>query len=66
MGWHDMDVDMDMNMDMLLTETCCKYCFLVKKKEKKKQDTTDVGSHCYALHQCFFPLPPPLPPQKHD
>lgn len=53
---------MDMNMNMLVNETCCKYCFLVKKK----RETTDAGSRFYALHQCFSPPPPPPPPQKHD
>lgn len=49
MVWHGMDIN------MLLTKTCCRYLFSCEKK----RETTGVGSHFYALHQCFFPPPPP-------
>lgn len=62
MGGHGMDMDMDMNVDMLLNKMCCRYLFSCEKN----RETTGASSHFYALHQCFFPLPPPPLPQNHD
>lgn len=65
MAWYGYGYEYECGYEYaFLTKIVAGIYFLVKKKEYKKRETTDVGSHLYALHQLFFPPLPP--PQKHD